>query len=128
MKADRKQSHRYGMRAEYGAALYLACKGYRILARRCRNRLGEIDLIAARGATLIAVEVKARRELRQCHDSIPPWKQEKIARAMQAWLSSQAARKIAGLGEGGARNIRFDVVWIAPWRWPVHIQDAWRIE
>ena len=41
-------------------------KGYRILARRYRTRLGEIDLIARRGDLVLIVEVKARRTLCRC--------------------------------------------------------------
>ena len=36
-------------------------KGYRIVARRYRTKLGEIDLIARRGDLVLIVEVKARR-------------------------------------------------------------------
>src|SRR5262245_40113440 len=43
----------------------LACRelerrGYAILARRYRRRLGEIDIVARDGRTLVFVEVKAR--------------------------------------------------------------------
>lgn len=121
----RRQAHRYGLNAEKLAALYLRCKGYRILAERYRNPLGEIDLIALKGRTLAAVEVKARRTLEQCNDSVPPWKQQKVSRALEGLLAGHG--RIAGLAQAAEHDIRFDVVWIAPWRWPRHIKDAWRL-
>jgi putative endonuclease len=47
----------------------LACRelerrGYAIVARRYRQRRGELDIIARDGATLVFVEVKAREDLR----------------------------------------------------------------
>ena len=38
--------------------------GYEILARRFRTRLGEIDIVAREGDTLVFIEVKARRTTR----------------------------------------------------------------
>ena len=52
-------SARPSRRMAGGAALML--KGYRIVARRHRTKLGEIDLIARRGDLVLIVEVKARR-------------------------------------------------------------------
>jgi len=130
MTDKRKASHRYGLRAEKIAAWYLRCKGYRIISERYRNAHGEIDLLAKRGDTLVAVEVKARQSLQACEESVPPWKQEKIARAMEGFLAGQrstSSGKITGLRKPNSRNIRFDVIWIAPKHWPRHIQDAWRM-
>jgi len=122
----RRKAYRYGMSAEKLAAFYLRGKGYRILAERYRNNQGEIDLLAAKGGMLVAVEVKAHRTLALCEDSVTPHKRRKIARAMQGLLSGQG--RIAGLADPSGHAIRFDVVWIAPWHWPRHIRDAWRID
>ena len=125
MSEKRQQAYRYGLSAERLAGWYLRGKGYRILAERYRNALGEIDIVALRGKTLVAVEVKARKNFEACHEAVPPLKQQKIARAMEGLLAGQG--KIAGLAPRAERNIRFDVIWIAPWRWPRHIRDAWRL-
>ena len=45
----RHKAYRRGHRSEWLAALALMLKGYRIVARRYRTKLGEIDLIARRG-------------------------------------------------------------------------------
>jgi len=52
----------------YGEALareYLQAKGYRVLEKNFRNKLGEIDLIVQDGKTICFVEVKTRRSLDQ---------------------------------------------------------------
>ena len=49
-----------GQMGEEVAARYLEDRGMRILARNLRSRLGELDLVARDGATLVFVEVKAR--------------------------------------------------------------------
>ena len=57
---ERQIAFRLGISAESRAAAYLIAKGFRILARRWRSPVGEIDIIAARRYLLIFVEVKAR--------------------------------------------------------------------
>ncbi len=49
-----------GAEGEKIAADFLSKQGYRILERNFRTALGEIDLIAQDGKTLVFVEVKAR--------------------------------------------------------------------
>jgi putative endonuclease len=51
-----------GDRGERAAAWYLRRKGLRVIVRGYRTRLGEIDLIARDGDTLVFVEVKSRRQ------------------------------------------------------------------
>jgi putative endonuclease len=52
---------RVGHAGEAAALAYLKEQGYRILARDWRCRLGQIDIVAEDGETLVLVEVKARR-------------------------------------------------------------------
>lgn len=125
MQASRKKAYHYGLTSEKLAAWYLRGKGYRILAERYRNYQGEIDIVALKGGAIIAVEVKARKTLKACEDSITPFKQQKITRAVQGLLGGQGA--IAGLARLREPAIRFDVIWVAPWQWPRHIKDAWRM-
>jgi len=54
--------HQAGARAEAAAARYLKRRGYRILARNLRTRIGEIDIVATDGDWLVVVEVRSRRE------------------------------------------------------------------
>ncbi len=53
-----------GSAAEARAARYLAERGLAIVARNWRTRLGEIDLVARDGATLVFVEVRLRNDAR----------------------------------------------------------------
>ena len=55
---DRQQLGRAG---EAAAERKLVAAGFRILERRYRKRIGEIDLIASRGELVVFVEVKTRR-------------------------------------------------------------------
>ena len=128
-RETREAAQRFGLSAEKLAAFYLRCKGYSIIAQRYRNTGGEIDVLARKGHTLIAVEVKARQTIEQCEYTVPLWKQQKINRAMEGALAGQGGigRQIAGLAASKHFTLRFDVIWIAPRRWPRHIIDAWRI-
>lgn len=60
-RAARRPTRPAGQAGEEIAARFLERHGFRILARNLRSRLGEIDLIARDGGTLVFVEVKARR-------------------------------------------------------------------
>ncbi|HOU41061.1 MAG TPA: YraN family protein, partial [Promineifilum sp.] len=52
---------RLGNWGEGVAAVQLEAKGYAIVARNWRCAVGEIDLVARDGETLVFVEVKTRR-------------------------------------------------------------------
>lgn len=120
----RRKAHDSGIAAENIAAWLLRLKGYSIVAMRYRNHGGEIDLLATRGKTLAVVEVKARKTLADCTQSVPPMKQRKIMRAVEGLMASSG--KIAGLAGATHRNIRFDVIWVVRGIWPQHLTDAWR--
>ncbi len=53
-----------GDRGEDRAAEFLVSNGYEITARNWRNRFGELDIIAQKGAILVFVEVKAKSDSR----------------------------------------------------------------
>jgi uncharacterized protein (TIGR00252 family) len=73
-----------GISAESRAAAWLIAHGYRILARRWKSPLGEIDIIAARRHTLIFVEVKARATLDGAAESVTERQKHRIAAAAEA--------------------------------------------
>ena len=56
-----------GQRGENVAARYLRNLGYKIIVRNFRCELGEIDIVAKDGKTLVFVEVKTR-----AYDDPPP--------------------------------------------------------
>ena len=83
---------RVGDRGEEMAADFLERKGLRILARKYRTPIGEIDLIAQEGKTLVFVEVKTRRTAR-CGSpaaAVGYAKQRKIARVAAWYMQTQA--------------------------------------
>jgi putative endonuclease len=53
-----------GQLGEELAASFLINKGWSILDRNWRSRLGELDLIALDGVNLVVIEVKTRRSTR----------------------------------------------------------------
>ena len=111
----RLKAYRRGHRGEWLAALALLVKGYRIVARRYRTPLGEIDLIARRGDLVLIVEVKARPTLMQAMEAISYPSERRIEGAADLWLTRQ--RDHARL------SMRFDLVAVLPWRWPVHVEN-----
>lgn len=62
MKYDNLTPLELGAKAEAIAARHLKRNGYRILDRNLHSRIGEIDILARQGGTLVIVEVKSARE------------------------------------------------------------------
>jgi putative endonuclease len=93
-------------------------KGYRILDRRARTGMGEIDLVVTKGKVVAMVEVKARSTLIACFAAITPEHRYRQARAAIAWIARHR----------WAKNyvVRFDIVAAVPGKLPRHILDAWR--
>lgn len=113
---DRLSAYRRGHRSEFLASLALMAKGFRIVARRYKTRLGEIDLIARRGDLVLIVEVKARRTLLEAMEAIARQSERRIEAAADLWLSRQR--------DYGRLSVRFDMVAVLPWRWPIHVENA----
>jgi putative endonuclease len=114
----RRKAYRRGHRSEWLAALALMLKGYRIVARRYRTKLGEIDLIARRGDIVIMVEVKARPTLLEAMEAIGRESERRIEGAADLWLTRQK--------DYGRLSVRFDMVAVLPRRWPVHVENAFQ--
>jgi len=92
-----------GERGEEAAARHLQSLGFVILERRYRTRVGEIDLVAMDGDTLVFVEVKARSSLAcgRPAEAVDGRKRGRIARAASLYLARRGA---------GEAACRFDVV------------------
>lgn len=112
----KRKALRKGAIAEYRAALALVLKGYRILAFRHRTKLGEIDIIARKGDLVACVEVKARATVESAVIAVSPTAQRRIRAASDLWLARQP--------DAARLSIRYDIVSVSPWRWPVHLTDA----
>ena len=120
MSRKREKARAFGLRAETLAAFWLRLKFYRIVARNFSAPGGEIDIVAQRGDTIAFVEVKARPQLDQAQMAIDTAKVRRISRAAGFWLSSHrwAAKGV----------LRGDAVFIAPGRWPLHVEAAFTLD
>lgn len=105
-----------GLSAESKAAAYLIAKGHRILARRFRSALGEIDIIAFRRNTVLFVEVKAREKLEDAAYAVTPRQQQRIVGAAELWLANNP--------KYAQHAMRFDAILIAPGHLPKHLTAA----
>lgn len=112
----RRHDERRGHRGEWIASLALMVKGYRILERRYRTKLGEIDIIARRGDVVAIVEVKVRATLLDAMHAISPANERRIEAAADLWLMRQM--------EHARLSLRFDMVAVIPWHWPVHVENV----
>ncbi len=113
---SRKKARAYGARAEWLAVLWLRLKFYAVLDRNFSAAGGEIDIIARRGGTIVFVEVKARDTLEQAFAALTAEKARRMSKAARRWIAAHPdAARCAFRGDG---------VFLAPWRWPRHIEGA----
>jgi putative endonuclease len=115
-RPERQAAFRVGISAESRAAAFLIAKGFRILARRWRSPLGEIDIVARRRQLLVFAEVKARSTIDEAAESVNERQRRRIAAAAEIWLAANPDQNI--------RDIRFDAILVAPGKIPRHIQAA----
>jgi putative endonuclease len=114
--ADKRRALGRGRAGEWLAALVLLLKGYRIVERNFRCKLGEIDIVARKGDLVVFVEVKARPGPAEAVDAVNARARRRIANAARIWI---------GRRKDAARlSWRFDIVAILPRRWPRHFKDA----
>src|SRR5262249_48675895 len=80
--------------------------GYAIAARRFKSPVGEVDIVARRGAELLFVEVKARSRLDDAALSVTPRQRRRVVAAAEAWLAQHPGDRPC--------EIRFDVIPVPP--------------
>jgi putative endonuclease len=113
----KKGHYRFGYWAEHCVCWLLMLQGYRLLKKRYRTPVGEVDLIVSKGQSLVFVEVKARRQATQLAEAITQNQQMRIMRAAEYFIACHPRYH--------TYNMRFDVVWVQPWRWPCHMRNVW---
>lgn len=108
-----------GNKAEDRAVELLLRKGLRIEERNFRTKLGELDIVARDGSTLVFVEVRSRQTNRfgSALDAVGWRKQRQVSRVATMYLARRRPRFV---------TCRFDVIGITGDE-IVHIQDAWRL-
>ncbi len=98
----------FGDRSERAVARYLRSLGYRIVARNFTCKLGELDLIALDGETIVFAEVRSteRDETSRPAESVDIAKQKRLTRLALYYLQKKRLLN---------RYARFDVLCVA---WP----------
>ncbi|HEY0627176.1 MAG TPA: YraN family protein [Allosphingosinicella sp.] len=112
----RQLAEQGGRRAEAKAALWLQMKGWRILGRRVRTPVGEVDLIARKGKVVAFIEVKARATMAEAEQSLDAYRLRRVAAAAEALLHLHAKDDDV---------TRIDAVYVVPGRLPRHLPNVW---
>jgi putative endonuclease len=98
-----------GEKGEAAAIRFLKRKGYVIVARQDRGMLGEIDIVAVDGKTVVFVEVKTRRshDVGRPEEAVGPDKQRRLSRLAMGYLKRHCLLE---------QPARFDVIAVT---WPL---------
>ncbi|MGE4314446.1 MAG: YraN family protein [Pseudobdellovibrionaceae bacterium] len=114
-----RTSYQDGLRAEKIAAILMRLKGYKILATRFKTPVGEIDLVAKRGNTLVFTEVKLRKDKDAAAYAISEQGKQRISRAAAYYLS--------GRPDMQHMACRFDAILIVPPFFVRHLDNVWTV-
>ncbi|GHA23032.1 UPF0102 protein [Devosia pacifica] len=114
--AKRRRAFRAGHRGEFWAALFLQLKLYRVLARRVKTPVGEIDIVARRFGVTVFVEVKTRARSQSLAEAWDAVNTRRICAAAQHYLARHPTLY--------AGDQRFDVIFVAPFAIPRHVVNA----
>lgn len=110
-------TYHYGLISEYLALLFLKLKFYKIIERRHKTKLGEIDIIALKNDTIVFIEVKARKKYNPSYNVLNTKQINRITRAASLYLiKNKAYQKL---------YVRFDLISICKLTQINHIQNAW---
>jgi len=95
-----------GRLGEDAAERWYVGRGYRLLARNWRCRIGELDLVLARGDMVVVCDVKARRGGRYGGgwEAVDARKRAKLRSLAEVFVLSRDLRP---------RSVRFDVASVA---------------
>lgn len=97
-------SYQSGLFGEEVVADGLQRAGWQVLGHRVRTRVGELDLVARRGDTIVFAEVKTARPGRiAVEESVDVRQRHRIRRAAVAWMACNPRLQT------GVRSYRFDV-------------------
>lgn len=122
MANKRRKAFQRGLWAEFIASLYLRLRGYKILKRRYKTPVGEIDIIALKNKTLVIMEVKFRTNPSDSLHAVTPRTQVRVEKAARHFLFLHPVYT--------SYDIRFDVLAFFPRRFCsfsfVHLDNAWR--
>lgn len=91
-----------GQCGEDAAAAFLKKKGYKIIKRNYKNKIGEIDIIAKNNEDMVFVEVKTRssEKFGTPAEAVTYYKKQKIVNTAK-WYLAQNQTEL---------NVRFDII------------------
>lgn len=112
-----KNTYEQGMWAETLAAMYLCLKGYKVLERRYKTKVGEVDIIARKGKTVVAVEVKYRPSVDEALSVISAQARSRIASALSHYIARNPVY--------ARHDLRFDVIAVSGGFSIHHLDNAW---
>ncbi|KQM96804.1 YraN family protein [Sphingomonas sp. Leaf25] len=115
-RASRVAADAAGRRGERLAGWWLRLKGWEIVGRRVKTKVGEVDLIARRGGLIAFVEVKLRASAAGLDMAIDERRLARVAAAAEVLMPRYAA---------GGEDVRIDVILIAKGAGVRHIENAW---
>ncbi len=91
--SPRKEAFRFGLgdRGEVQAWAFLTKRGYKIIEKNYRCKIGEIDVICKKDGRIVFVEVKTRQSSRfgSPAEAVSKQKQNKIARLAEWYLKDK---------------------------------------
>jgi putative endonuclease len=101
-----------GIKGEDLAVKFLKKKGYRILSRNYKTPLGEIDIVAEDGETLVFVDVKTRTDdaFGLPFEAVNHRKREKLRKVALYYLKNVRRKDVASrfdvlsIEAGGSKN------------------------
>ena len=108
------KSYWKGHFAEWVSCLFLILRGYRILKRRFKTHVGEIDIIALKKNRLFFIEVKYRSTYIEGLEALTKKQQKRMIRAAHFFLMQNPAR---------FHKIQFDLIIWGPRLWPYYLQN-----
>ena len=112
---------KFGREGESAALTFLKKKGYRILEKNFRSKVGEIDIVARDGTILCFVEVKTRRYSQKRKNDHLPWvsykQSQRIKKAAKDYIYKIEAPKI---------RYRFDLIEITMGRYSIKNISHWQ--
>lgn len=111
-------AERVGRFSETLAVMFLRLKGYRIIKRRYKTYVGEIDIIAAHWKTLVILEIKYRKNHNDAVESITYKQRQRIEKATTQFMQTHRGHIYT--------QIRFDVILVSLYKGLHHLKDAWR--
>ncbi|MDR1910614.1 MAG: YraN family protein [Holosporales bacterium] len=108
-------AYQRGLVAEDRAARFLETQGYRILHKRLKTSVGEIDLVAEKAEDIVFVEVKFRQRMIDALETLSVRQRQRILTAAELFLAETPLL--------AHRPLRFDVIALTPAQLQ-HVENA----